>query len=339
MKKILIVLLFNCSFSQAQTFNIAALNDLNFFFEDAVLFSDRYITPATDAAVYQAASAWISSAKKSKKWSTNIGIHTNLFIVPKEDRTFNISNDDFNYLTIRGANSAVVPTALGDDYQVIIDDIYTPNGLINPAKPIKTPQGVNQENIFYPHLSGSVCVGSGTEFIGKFAPKVKIKKGEYQVYGFGVKHNIDQYIQTLQKSKINLAASLVHSKEIISFDFLNVQPTPYGTLGIDKITGKVNSIQLQINASKEWRNFEFMIGSITNLSEFEYFLTGETGTIEEFIPVQQILNDRLKEIYKSKINSIIEISTTYKLRRLHFQSAIAFSKFLNANLSVHYKIN
>ena len=52
-----IVLLFTLiyGFSNAQTINQDALSNLPEFFNDAVYFSDRYVTPATDVAVYQAA--------------------------------------------------------------------------------------------------------------------------------------------------------------------------------------------------------------------------------------------------------------------------------------------
>ncbi|MBC7641904.1 MAG: hypothetical protein H7174_06125 [Flavobacterium sp.] len=339
MKRFFLIIFFVGSFCNAQTFNLAALEHLDEFFKDAVYYSDKYVTPATDAAVYQASSAWIYTAKKNKLWSTSLGIHSNIFFVPKPDRDFKISDTDFTFLKIQGATSATIPTALGDGNQISIIDIYSPNGIIDPAKPIKTPQGVNQEEIFYPHLSGSVCVGFGTELLGKFAPKVKIKSGEYQVYGFGIKHNLDQYIEILKKNKINLSASVLQSNEIISFDFLNIQPTPFGTLGIDKITGIVKSLQFQINASKQFGNLEIMIGSLTNKSDFEYLLTGELGTIEKILPVQQILNDKLRQIYKSKINSIIEVSATYNYRKIYFQSAVAFNKFINTNISIHYKFN
>lgn len=339
MNRIVILFLFFSIVIKAQTFNLSALEHLDEFFKDAVYYSDKFVTPATDAAVYQAASAWIYTAKKNKLWSTSFGIHSNVFFVPNEDRQFQINDSDFTFLKIQGATSATIPTALGDGNQINIIDIFAPNGIINPAKPIKTPQGVNQEIIFYPHLSGSVCVGFGTEIIGKYAPKVKINSGEYQVYGVGLKHNLDQYIEVLKKNEISLSATIIKSNEIISFDFLNVQPTPLGTLGIDRITGKVNSLQFQMNASKQFGNFEILLGSLTNKSDFEYVLTGELGTIEKIIPFQQILNDRLRGIYKTKFNSIIEISATYNYRKIYFQSVFAFNKFINSNISIHYKFN
>ena len=338
--KLLVIAFFIFNFSYSQTFDPAVFDHLDEFFIDAVYYADRFITPATDAAVYQSSGGWVYSAKKRKQWETSFGVHANVFFVPNKDREFTLKNDDFTFLQIQGEESATIPTALGGSKQVYIIDKY---GIINPNYPIETPRGINEEKIFYPHLSGSICIGYGTEIIGKYAPKTKIKKGEYQVYGFGIKHNLSQYIKTLEGNNINLAVTLSNSVENISFDFLDIQ-TNLGTLGINRINGDVNSWQFQTNVSKEYKSFEFMLGSMVNVSDFKYNFSGDKGTAEGVIKIeglgpQDFFNEKLKAIYKTKINSIFEASVTYSWNRFNFQSAIAFNKFVNTNFAVHYKIN
>ena len=68
--------------------------------KDAIFFTDQYVTPATDAAVYQAASAWMVSPKKAELWDFTIGLHFNTFFVPKSDRSFRLSNDQLSFFTI-----------------------------------------------------------------------------------------------------------------------------------------------------------------------------------------------------------------------------------------------
>ncbi len=340
MKKIIIVFLFLFNLSNAQVTSLDALNNFDQFFNDAVIFSDKFITPATDAAVYQAASGWIFSCKKRKLWSASFGIHTNLFLVPNSDREFLLQNSDFKFLKLQNETSAVIPSALGDDREINIIDIY---GVINPAKPIKSPKGVNQKIIVYPHFSASLALWKQTEFILKFAPKTKINKGEYQVYGVGLKHNLSQYSKFFDKKKINLALLISKSNEKINFNFFDIQ-TNFGTLGINTINGDIDSWQFQVNASKEFGKFEIMLASITNKSDFEYNFSGEKGTIDNLIPFpggssQEYFNEKLKDIYKSKINSIVEVSATYNLNKFYFQSSFAFNKFLNSNLSVHYLLD
>ena len=321
------------SFSQSPQ----TLSQISLFLNDATLYSEKYITPATDAAVYQSSAGWMSSPKKRKLFAVTLGVHGNVFWVPKSDRSFEIKNSDFSFFTIQNANSdpvspATVPTALGNDNQYYLVGQLDTNNQIR----METPKGVSQESIVYPYVQGSISLWKGFEVVGKYSSKVKLKRGDYQVYGFGLKHNFSQYISSLTKNKINLAALFAFSKEDISFDFLDTYTT-YGNLGINKITGKVQTYQFQISASKEWKKFELMLSSITNKSDFKYFLTGEKGQIEDIIPVQYILNEKLKDIYKTKINSIWEISGRYQFNKFYVQSSVAFGKFVNTNLSVQYE--
>ncbi|MEC4005421.1 DUF6588 family protein [Flavobacterium sp. SUN052] len=325
-----ICLIFSCkSFSQtAQTFE-----EIGRFLNDATLYSEKYITPATDGAVYQASAGWMTSPKKRKLYDVTLGLYGNVFFVPKRDRNFQISNSDFSFFTIENQTSVTVPTALGNDTQY-----YLVGQIDNNEVRMQTPKGVNQETVVYPYLQGSISLWKGFEVVGKYSTKVKLKRGDYQVYGFGLKHNFSQYFKSLEKKKINLAALLAFSKENISFDFIDTY-TSYGNLGINRITGKVDTWQLQFSASKEWKKFELMASAISNRSDFKYMLTGERGQIEDVIPVQYILNEKLRDIYKTKYNYIAEISGRYQFSKIYVQTSLAFGKFVNTNISVQYEFN
>jgi len=320
------------SFSQS----IQTAEQITQFLNDATFYSEKYITPATDGAVYQASSGWITSLKKRKLYEVTLGIHANVFFVPKSDRSFQINNSDFSFFSIQNANgdavsSATVPTALGSDTQY-----YLTGNIDGNQIKMSAPNGVNQETILYPYIQGSITLWKGFELVGKYSTKVKLKRGDYQVYGYGLQHNFSQYFKFIERKKINLAALLAFSNEEISFDFLDTY-TSYGNLGINRITGKINTWQFQISASKEWKKIEFMTSIISNKSNFKYMLTGERGQIEDAIPIQYILNEKLKEIYRSKYNYIGEISCRYKFSEIYVQSSFAFGKFVNTNISVQYE--
>lgn len=327
-KFVLIIFLASINNLSAQTL----AEELGNFLNDATWFSDNYITPATDASVYQAVSNWIVTPQKKKLDDITLSLHGNLFFVPKADREFVINNSDFSFFQIEGANSSTVPTALGNDTQY-----YLVGNIQGNAVRIETPKGINQETVFHPYIQASVALWKGTEIMGKYSTKVKLKRGDYQVYGFGIKHNLSQYLPYLEKNNFHLATLIGYSKENISFDFLDTQ-TAYGTLGINRLTGLVDTYQLQVSASKQWNKFEIMASNITCRSDFKYKLTGDRGTIEDFIPVQYILNEKLRDIYKTKFNSVWEISGRYAFYSNFFaQTSIAFGKFVNTNISVQYE--
>lgn len=316
--------------SEAQT-SPQDIQQIGYLLSDALLYSQQYIVPATYAAVYQASAAWVMSPKKRKKWDVNLGLHTNIFFVPKADRTFQIQNSDFQFFEIEGATSATVPTALGNDNQV-----YLVGELGGEQVRFKTPEGINQETVIYPYLQGGIELPYGFEFIARYSTKTKLKRGDYQVYGFGLKHNFSQYFSKMEDNKIYFSVAAIYSKEDISFDFLDIN-TAYGNLGINNLNGLVDTFHFQLSASKEFKRFELITNFILNHSAFEYVVSGNKGSIEEVFPVQNIINGLLKRVAKDKTNILGEISGRYQISKIYLQSSIAFGKFVNGNIGVQYQ--
>ena len=329
---VICILFFGFSNStQAQT--PVQLEQIGYLLQDALLYSKQYLIPATDGAVYQASSAWMNSAKKKKDWEINVGVHGNMFVVPNSDRNFTINNSDFKFLQLEGTQtSAEVPTALGND-----DTFYLVGDLDGEQVRLKTPKGVNQEIITYPYLDVSFALPSGTEVIGRFSTKTNLKRGYYQVYGFGVKHNLSQYFPKLESKKIHVSAMSFYSNEDISFDFLDVN-TAYGNLGINNLNGIVDTYHYQLSVSKEIKRFEILGSFIVNTSDFNYVVSGEKGEIENILPAQYIINQLLDTIQKQKTNYIGEIAVNYSLKDFNILSAVAFGKFMNFNVGISYKV-
>lgn len=329
MKKCLFVFLLisNGSFSQSTD----VLQDIGYLINDALFFSKRYISPAAEAATYQSSSGWLCSAKKRPIWDVTLGIHSNFFLVPKKNREFGIKNTDFSFFSIQNATAATVPTALGNDNQV-----YLIGQLGTEQIKLKTPEGINQEIIIYPHLSANISLWYGTEFLIKFAPNTKLKKGDYQVYGVGLKHNLNQHFKWLQNKKINAAGLFCYSSEQISFDFLDSQSS-MGNIGINRLSGFVDTWQTQVNVSKEYKKLELLAGLILNVSNDRYEFSGEKGEIEKIIPLRYILNEKLKEICKTRSFLLGEVSCRYEMSNVYLQTTIAFGKYVNSNVSIQYE--
>ena len=341
MKKGIIIFLFVTNLCKAQGFDPQALNHLDDFFNDVIYYTDKFISPAADAVVYQSSSGWMHSAKKPQKnWNASIGIHTNFFFIPNRNKSFLLQNEDLSFLRIQDGNSHNIPTALGNGTQINIEDKYN---IINPNFPIETPKGIDQDIVFYPHFSGSLSIVGGAEILLKFAPKKNTNTGFYQVYGFGIQYNISQHIKLLESNKFNLSIVMSKSVEKIAFDLQNNEAS-FALLAFNRINGDVNSWQFQTHVSKEYENFEIILGSLVNISDFKYYFSGDKQIGEDVLKIeglrpQEFFNQRLKSIYKTKINCIFETSVSYKWNRVIFQSSIAINRFVNTNFSIHYKIN
>ena len=74
-----------------------------------------------------------------------------------------------------------------------------------------------------------------------------------------------------------------------------------------------------------------------NTSDFEYKVNGPKGEIERITPLQDVLNERLKSIARTKFNAIGEISGRYQFSHFYVQQTLAFGKFVNSNTALQYE--
>jgi hypothetical protein len=326
-----LVLVFLFFFGKVQAQNNQVLEEIGHLLNDALFYSDKYITPATDAAVYQASSGWMASLKKKQLGEVTLGIHSNLFFVPKADRTFKLNNADLEFFQIQDQQTITVPSALGNN------DKYVLTGQLDGNEVrLKTPEGLNEETVFYPYVQGAIGLLYGTELLVKFAPKTQLKKGNYQVYGAGLKWNLDQYFSPNFSKDIHVSSLIAYSKENLNFDFIDIQSS-FGSLGINNLNSLVDTYQSQISISKTHKNLEVLWSMIFNVSDFNYKIGGEKGEIESIIPLQDILNEKMKELSKTKRNLIGEISGRYQFSNFFVQGTVAFGKFVNTNVGLQYE--
>ncbi len=323
------ILFFSSSNLMAQAPTVdPAIGDL---IKDAIYFTDLYVTPAADAAVYQAASSWVNTPQKAKLWDFTLGVHVNTFVVPKSDRSFRLNNSNLSFFQIEGQDSALTPTALGND------EVVNLTGTLGGSDiSLKSPEGVDRDVVVYPYLQGSLGVGFGTELVAKVSLEINLKNVSYQVYGLGLKHSLSQYFQKIEDKNFFISALVAYAREDLTVNFLDVE-TQYGNLGFNALNSLIDTYQFQINGSKKWNKFELSSGIITNISSFEYKVQGKKGAIEEILPLQDVLNNELKSIANDKFNLIGEISGRYQFNRFFIQSTLAFGKFVNSNISLQYK--
>lgn len=321
------LLFVSSSKSNAQTIDPA----IGYLIQDAIYFTDKYITPATDGAVYQAASGWVNTPQKADLWNFTLGLHFNTFFVPQSDRSFRLNNADLSFFQIEGQDSALTPTALGSDQYVTLKGTLGGSDVI-----LKSPEGIDREVVMYPYLQGSLGIGFGTEAIVKFSPQITLKNVQYQVYGLGFKHSISQYLNSMEAKNFYLSALVAYAKEDLTVNFLDVN-TQYGNLGFNALNSLIDTWQFQLNASKRWNKFELSSGLITNTSSFKYQVKGKKGEIEKIIPLQKTLNKELESIADSRVNFIGEISGRLQFNHFFVQTTLAFGKFVNSNIALQYK--
>ncbi|MGJ8667422.1 MAG: DUF6588 family protein [Patiriisocius sp.] len=317
--------------ANAQTF----IADVEDFLVDMVFISNQYVSPAADAAVFQSSSSWHTTATGLYLFEVDGSIHFNILPVPKSQQSFTVSNSDFISLNIRGANTAQVPTALGGDTNVFYDFV-----LDGDDYELQTFEGAKQSTFYYPYLQASVGLWRETELTIQYAPEIKIDESGYQTFGAAIKHNVSQYWQQPDDTNgVEVAVQVAYSlfdSQIYFDDFAikqsNPEPGDIPLAIINSLTVDANSWTGQIIGSKRFNDFE-VVGSFAVLSnKFDYTMGGEGDLF------LNLLNEAFTALEDA--NTLVKgnLGMNYHFNKFYVAGTVSLGKFLNTNVSLHYRI-
>jgi len=310
------------------------LTDVEDFLIDMLLISNKYVSPAAEAAVYQSTGSWYSSAKSLELFEVDVSLHVNALPVSNAQKSFTVNDSDFIGLDIRDAESAQVPTALGGETSVFYD--FTLGG---DDYELQTFEGANQQVFYYPYLQGSIGLWRQTELTLQYVPEVKIDASGYKTFGGAIKHNISQYwlgdnqdSQALQVA-VQVAYSLFDSK--VFFDGFEVTSTDQNQEAlavINSLTVDANAVTGQLIASKRVNKFEFVGAFAVSQNKFTYTMGGDGDFLIG------LLNDAFTALEDNSFMMRGNIGVNYHMHNWYVASNITIGKFLNTNFSVHYKL-
>lgn len=307
----------------------ALLNDLTWY-------TKQYIEPASESIIYQAASAWMISPKKRDAWKFTMGLQNNLFVVPGKNRNFSVNNSQFDFFQIEGVsgnNSVNVPTVLGPKSPYYLEGDIEVNG--DPQTISLRMDGVNQEIIYYPYLHGNLSLPLGFELHAKYSFKNRLKRGEYQVYGFGLQHNISQYFAN--DSRFQLAVMAAYNNENINVDFVQSYRTQVD-IGLRSFNTIAQGFQLQVAGSMEFGKWELIGAVLWNKSFLKHSFEGIPANIQGVpVDLMPVFNSRLEEFEKQQTLWMGELSARYAIaKKWHAQTTFSFGRLFNSNLGIQY---
>ncbi|MDV7398248.1 DUF6588 family protein, partial [Arthrospira platensis SPKY1] len=89
---------------------------------------------------------------------------------------------------------------------------------------------------------------------------------------------------------------------------------------------------------KQLKRWEFVGSIVTNKSWFVYRAGGNpSDEVGRFF--NDLVNVKLREISKTKVNMMGELSTRYSWSNFTWQTAVMFGKFVNVNTSIQYQFD
>lgn len=306
------------------TVALAQFEDVGAIVKDLKNLAGNYVSPAAEASVYQSSGGWYTSAKKKELWNLEISLQGNLLFVPKKSKNFIIDEADLEYFQIQGdATTANSPTALGGSNFIVLEDRFD-NGF-----EFDSPEGIDESYVKHAQLQASLGLWKGTTLIGRYSPKIKINKTYYQLLGFGVQHNISQWLPSIRESSFNLAGLATYSIYSVSDTFSEVN---FAGETLNSVVVDGESFVFNLIASKQFKKFNISSAIGLTSSKFEYSLGGK-GYI--LLPE---LNKELDTLNEGKTNFKADIGVDYRFYDFSVNTMLTFGSYTNLVLGLNYNL-
>lgn len=188
---------------------------------DANTLAKAYLNPLGRGFGAGLNSGWIMSASPHKKLGFDISFRAGMAIVPTSDQTFDLNNLGLQELQYNQNSSTTSPTLSGPKTAgpnvSIKDNGYT-------IASFNLPGGTGFHYIPAPMIQAGIGLIAHTQLTLRYLPKVNAGKyGNYQLFGFGLQHGLNQYIPEGKLLPVKLSIMFGYTDFKASKD-LNVQP-------------------------------------------------------------------------------------------------------------------
>ena len=172
--------------------------------EDAQKLLQGYTNPLAKSFIYGLNTGWAHTAKTHKQLGFDLALGVGASMVSDADLSFNPTG-------MRYAESVgELPTIFSDSNSVPIDVLIPANSETDELRAtLEFPGGVGDvlpiSGVPVPTLQASVGAILKTDIIVRYVPETDIEGTSVSLHGFGLKHDLTQYLGPIDKLPFNLS--------------------------------------------------------------------------------------------------------------------------------------
>ncbi len=235
--------------------------------KDAGLIIQNYLKPVFEGVGYGYTNGWYHTAKAHETFGFDISISGNVAFIPQSNLTYTFNNSDYSNIKLTNGNSAQLPTVLGPYLKSERPEVTFYNDGEEIVRTTAPPGAINlKEEIGFdavpvPMIQAGVGVIKDTDVIIRLIPPISFggDAGKLSMFGYGVKHNIGQWIKMLDYSGIDVSFLAGFSNLKVTADLSEEDdPVTSNNEGVFKINGFV----LQGIVSKEYIKVFTIYGAV-----------------------------------------------------------------------------
>lgn len=196
------------------SFGVKAQNNISSILKtglgDANKLVGAYSTPLLKTLGAGNNAGWFNTAKPHGTLGFDLTIVPTLVLVPSADQSFNVDNLGLNTLKrIDGPETS--PTFFGSDKQGPIVGIPYNNGSDTVLYKNTLPAGIGFGAFPVPVAQLAVGVVKNTEIVVRYLPQVDYDQMKMGMIGFGIKHDIKQWIPGMSELPFDLSVMYNYS--------------------------------------------------------------------------------------------------------------------------------
>ncbi|WP_421876250.1 DUF6588 family protein [Marinoscillum sp.] len=192
--------------------------------DNAETYLENYAAPGINAFGNGLSNGWYNTAKPHKSLGFNLTISPSFAFIPSSERSFEFNPADYQDLTLEGDQDGIIPTLAGGDAEPGSELVFTgqatyPGGItFDGEQRFDVPDGVINlkdvplEGTPAPTYNIGIGIIKGTEVKIRILPEVTAGDFKASMFGFGVQHDIKQWIPGISKLPFDLSALVAYSK-------------------------------------------------------------------------------------------------------------------------------
>lgn len=173
---------------------------------DANILMAEYMKPFGRGFGAGLNSGWYGVAKTHKFLGFDVALRATVAQVPTADQSFDLADLDLSSIRPMNNNNTVTPTISGidDPTNPVMVGVYASDGTF--IDEFEMPEGTGFEYVPTPMVQLSVGALFNTDVMLRFIPETEISDigGSISLFGFGVKHDIGQWIPIVSALPIDV---------------------------------------------------------------------------------------------------------------------------------------
>jgi hypothetical protein len=283
---------------------------------DLNTYMSGYMEPAAKGFAYSMGAGWIQTAETHATFGFHIKASVSAAHVPTSYSTFHFNPADYNHLRVKGAiGNTALPTLFGPSASNTILEVYDKN-LIVADVTAPPGAGLPLDYVPVPSIQAGLGLPAGTEFMIKVVPQTKLGDAKISQIGYGLKHDIKQYIPIIKNLPFHFSGLIGYNSLDISYYF------DQGTEQYARLQAKGWTFQALASKKLAFLTVYGTLGYNSGISDFDLM-----GTYQiEDSPKSEYINIPVSLSYEA-VGPLASLGARIKLGPIFINGDYTFQEF------------